>query len=306
MPKNLVDNEEPFTLRLERYGSTLRTETAKAKSRVAAGSRAFPPEAESLTQANTNSPNSSAGGKVNREHLTDRPRRFPRFTVRLVAVAGCVGALFGVQRLRPANQTATSVATQPAPASQKVTWEFPVDGLSWFEDSWGQPRMTGTKYAHTSQGLEIFGAVGTPVLAVVDGVIAKKGTSILGGNKLWLRGKNGSDFYYARIAFNKGVDNQSMVSAGEVIGFIGNVSPDLPTMTIPPVSSSSKSGDGTGPQVDSAVSSRGIGAIHFEYHQAGGSVKNPYSLLQEAYWRKRPAKLPSNRTIIGVIEQPPG
>jgi murein DD-endopeptidase MepM/ murein hydrolase activator NlpD len=306
MPKNLLDSEEPFALRLERYGSTLRTETAKAKSRVAADSRAFPPEAESLTQANTNSPNSSAGGKVNRKHLMDRPRRFPRFAVRLVAVAGCIGAFFGVQRLRPVGQTTTSVATQPAPASQKVTWQFPVDGLSWFEDSWGQPRMTGTKYAHTSQGLEIFGAVGTPVLAVVDGVIAKKGTSILGGNKLWLRGTNGSEFYYARLVFSEGIDNQSMVSAGEVIGFIGNVSPDLPTMTIPRVSSPSKSGDGAGPQVDSAFSSRGIGAIHFEYHRSGGSVKNPYSLLQEAYWRKRPAKLPGYGTIIGVPEQPPG
>jgi murein DD-endopeptidase MepM/ murein hydrolase activator NlpD len=306
MPKNLVDKEDPFALRLERYGSTLRTETAKAKFSLAAASRAFPPETQSLTQANTNSSNSSAGGKVNREHLMDRPRRFPRFAVRLVAIGGCLGALFGVQRLRPVNQAAMSVATQPAPASQKVTWQFPIDGLSWFEDSWGQPRMTGTKYAHTSQGLEIFGAVGTPVLAVVDGVIAKKGTSILGGNKLWLRGKNGCEFYYARIVFNKGIDNQSMVSAGEVIGFIGNVSPDLPTMTIPRVLSPSGSGDRKGPQVDSAVSSRGIGAIHFEYHEAGGSVKNPYSPLQDAYWRKRPAKLPSDRTIIGVIEQPPG
>jgi Peptidase family M23 len=103
--------------------------------------------------------------------------------------------------------------------------------------------MTGTKYAHTSQGVEIFGSVGTPVLAVVDGVIAKKGTSILGGNKLWLQGNNGSEFYYARIDFNQDIENRSAVIAGEVIGFIGSISPDLPIVTIPPASSPSKPGD---------------------------------------------------------------
>ncbi len=133
-------------------------------------------------------------------------------------------------------------------------WVFPVEPPFSFVDTFGAPRMTGTKYAHTHQGTDIFGAQGSPLHAVQRGVILKKGTGVLGGNKLWLKSAvDGTEYYYAHLdAFVEGVENGTVVEAGQVIGFLGRTGNAI---TTPP-------------------------HLHFEIHPENGSVvANPFPTL---------------------------
>ena len=133
-------------------------------------------------------------------------------------------------------------------------WVFPVEPPFSFVDTFGAPRMVGTKYYHLHQGTDIFGAQGSPLHAVQRGVILKKGTGVLGGNKLWLKSAvDGTEYYYAHLdAFVEGVENGTVVEAGQVIGFLGRTGNAI---TTPP-------------------------HVHFEIHPENGSVvANPFPTL---------------------------
>ncbi len=133
-------------------------------------------------------------------------------------------------------------------------WVFPVEPPFSFVDTFGAPRMVGTKYYHLHQGTDIFGAQGSPLHAVQRGVILKKGTGVLGGNKLWLKSAvDGTEYYYAHLdAFVEGVENGTVVEAGQVIGFLGKTGNAI---TTPP-------------------------HVHFEIHPENGSVvANPFPTL---------------------------
>ncbi len=97
---------------------------------------------------------------------------------------------------------------------------FPVSGLTAaaVHSEFGAERDAGRRQ---HEGIDIFAARDTPVLAVVDGV-ARTGTNTLGGNVVWLRGRAfGESFYFAhleRFAF----EGTANVKAGEVIGYVGN------------------------------------------------------------------------------------
>ncbi len=97
---------------------------------------------------------------------------------------------------------------------------FPVSGLTAaaVQSEFGAERDAGRRQ---HEGIDIFAARDTPVLAVVDGV-ARTGTNTLGGNVVWLRGRAfGESFYYAhleRFAF----EGTANVKAGEVLGYVGN------------------------------------------------------------------------------------
>ena len=97
---------------------------------------------------------------------------------------------------------------------------FPVSGLTAaaVQSEFGAARDAGRRQ---HEGIDIFAARDTPVLAVVDGV-ARTGTNTLGGNVVWLRGRAfGESFYYAhleRFAF----EGTANVKAGDVLGYVGN------------------------------------------------------------------------------------
>ena len=96
---------------------------------------------------------------------------------------------------------------------------FPVDGPSGFGDTVGAPRAT-TVWHH---GQDIFAALGAPVLAVADGTLFSVGWNDVGGNRLWLRDRDGNEFYYAHLAaFSPLAVNGGRVLAGDVVGFVGN------------------------------------------------------------------------------------
>ena len=96
---------------------------------------------------------------------------------------------------------------------------FPVYGASSFTDTFGAPRA-GVGWHH---GEDIFAPLGAPLLAVADGTVFSVGWNDLGGYRLWLRDRQGNQFYYAHLsAFSPLAVDGNEVRAGAVIGFVGN------------------------------------------------------------------------------------
>lgn len=129
---------------------------------------------------------------------------------------------------------------------------FPVAGANSFVDTFGAPRMVGTPYYHLHEGTDVFATQGTPLVATNRGVIAKKGVGVLGGNKLWLVAADGTQYYYAHLsAFADGVDDGTIVEAGQVVGYVGS----------------------TGNAVTTPAH------VHFEIHPGGGAAIDPFPIL---------------------------
>jgi hypothetical protein len=116
----------------------------------------------------------------------------------------------------------------PAHLPLKVTppleggpYVFPVTGKSVWGDTYGAPRSEVAGGWH--HGDDIVAMLGTPVVAVADGTLNRVGWDRLGGWGLWVRDRAGDEFYYAHLSgYSKLALLSTRVSAGEVIGFIGN------------------------------------------------------------------------------------
>ena len=97
---------------------------------------------------------------------------------------------------------------------------FPVTGLtaSAVQSEFGAARDAGRR---EHEGIDIFAARNTPVVAVVDGT-AQPGSNALGGNVVWLRGRGvRRSFYYAHLT-RPAFEDTRPVQAGEVVGYVGN------------------------------------------------------------------------------------
>ncbi len=96
---------------------------------------------------------------------------------------------------------------------------FPVYGPSGFSDTYGTPRAD-VSWHH---GDDIFAPLGAPVVAVANGTVFSVGWNHLGGYRLWLRDRQGNQFYYAHLsAYSPLAVNGRHVRAGDVLGFVGN------------------------------------------------------------------------------------
>jgi transglycosylase-like protein/peptidase M23-like protein len=96
---------------------------------------------------------------------------------------------------------------------------FPVYGPVQFSDTFGAARAD-VSWHH---GDDIFAPLGSPILAVADGTLFSVGWNQIGGNRFWLRDREGNYFYYAHLAaFSTLAVDGAKVHAGDVIGFVGN------------------------------------------------------------------------------------
>jgi murein DD-endopeptidase MepM/ murein hydrolase activator NlpD len=103
---------------------------------------------------------------------------------------------------------------------------FPVYGQVGFGNTFGAARAS-TGWHH---GEDVFGQLGQPILAVTDGTIFSVGWNDIGGYRLWLRDRNGNQYYYAHLsAFSSLAVNGREVKAGQVIAFMGNTGEAITT-----------------------------------------------------------------------------
>lgn len=115
-----------------------------------------------------------------------------------------------------------------------------------FGNDFGNPRPGGRRH----QGIDIVAPPGTPVYAAQNGRF-QQNYNDLGGISALVYAGNGDFTYYAHLSSYAGVPNGSQVSAGTMIGHVGNT------------------GNAEG----------GIHHLHFEYHPGGGGATNPYQML---------------------------
>jgi murein DD-endopeptidase MepM/ murein hydrolase activator NlpD len=114
--------------------------------------------------------------------------------------------------------------SQPPTVTPKLTaggYVFPVYGPSSFTDTFGAARSDVSGGWH--HGDDLFAPLGAPILAVTNGTVFSVGWNTIGGNRLWLRDRQGNLFYYAHLsAFAPLAVNGNKVNAGDVLGFVGN------------------------------------------------------------------------------------
>lgn len=132
---------------------------------------------------------------------------------------------------------------------------FPVYGPHNFTDTYGAFRAdTGFH-----EGVDIFAAAGTPVVAVCKGTLNRVGTLTIAGNRLWVKCDKGHDaFFYAHLsAFANDTRAGEHVTPGKVLGFVGSTGDAEQT---PP-------------------------HLHFEVHPHNGPSVDPYPFLRA--WESR-------------------
>jgi murein DD-endopeptidase MepM/ murein hydrolase activator NlpD len=112
------------------------------------------------------------------------------------------------------------------------------------------------------EGNDIFANFGTPVVAVAGGTVHKVGSLPISGNRLWVVMDNGDSFFYAHLsAFSPAAVTGTHVTAGTVLGYVGNTGDAEPT---PP-------------------------HLHFEIHPFGGPAVDPHPFLER--WLSRAGDL---------------
>jgi peptidoglycan LD-endopeptidase LytH len=86
------------------------------------------------------------------------------------------------------------------------------------ESAFGDERDAGRR---THEGIDIFAARGTPVVAVRSGM-AEPGTNALGGTVVWLRDADRRLSYYYAHLDTTAITSTQQVEAGTVLGYVGN------------------------------------------------------------------------------------
>ena len=147
-----------------------------------------------------------------------------------------------------ATQAELLLAQTPATIAGFV---FPVAGPTSFISSFGFCR-SGCSRQH--QGNDLFARAGTPVVAAEDGWVEKIGTNSLGGLTVWTRGRSGYRYYYAHLRDWAPLTIGQEITAGTVVGTVGNTGNAATTPS----------------------------HLHFEIHPGSAGAIDPYPILVRA------------------------
>jgi len=157
-------------------------------------------------------------------------------------------------RTRPRNtvalvKTLTELTELGIPLEQALIegmGRFPVAGLAHYYDDWLNPRFTPKPHLH--EGLDIFADFGTPIRSPDEGVVSQLSDHGAGGTAVWMRGSDGTSYYFAHMLERvEGIRVGMRVEIGTVLGFVG----------------------------DTGNASGGTPHLHFEIHPGGGEAVPP-------------------------------
>ena len=178
--------------------------------------------------------------------------------------SGTAGAVMKLQKARglrvtgkvdAATAAALGLSALPTPSPTPVPTVSmqakPIaPGRCWYVDTWQANRGGGRVHL----GVDIGGAEGTPLQAVVTGRVIRiyrDQPGSLSGNGIKIATADGTYFFYAHLSsFAAGIDVGVPVTAGQVIGYMGR------------------------------TGNAGISHLHFEVHPGGGAAVNPFPYVQ--------------------------
>jgi peptidoglycan LD-endopeptidase LytH len=161
-------------------------------------------------------------------------------------------ATVGPPRLEIAA-TALKPAVRLSQAGEIMFPMNPLPKCALSKTSFGQPRSGG----RTHEGIDLMASLGQEIYAVDNGTITRMTidgapNATLSGNAMYLTMPDKTYYFYAHLsAFADGITAGSVVTRGQLIGYVGDT------------------GD-PGP---------GNYHLHFEVHPKGGDPVNPYPLL---------------------------
>lgn len=90
-----------------------------------------------------------------------------------------------------------------------------------YNNTWGDRRGWGGRRIH--EGTDIFANYNVPIQATAYGVVEIKGWNSYGGWRIGIRDLDNIYHYYAHLSgFEKGIEEGSIVSPGDVIGYCGS------------------------------------------------------------------------------------
>jgi len=153
--------------------------------------------------------------RIRREEEERRRREWlATSTTAVSTTTTTAGGGAGTTTTAPAPTT-TTTTLPPAPPGTLVC---PVDGATTFRDSWGEPRPGGR--SHT--GVDMMATLGTPLVAIENGVIYNPSWHYAGGIGLYIKGDSGDSWYYAHLnGYAAGIQAGTRVAAGQLVGYVG-------------------------------------------------------------------------------------
>ncbi len=86
------------------------------------------------------------------------------------------------------------------------------------KDTWHAARGASRRH----EGIDIFAAKGTPVLAATEGIVLRLEETPVGGKVVWVLGPAGHHHYYAHLDQFATVRAGDRILAGTLLGYVGN------------------------------------------------------------------------------------
>lgn len=162
----------------------------------------------------------------------------------LVFAALCAALVFWQPALLNIPRVIMLVRDEPV-----LPYPVPVEGVRTRQltDQWGAPRSGGRKH----QGIDIFARCGTPIVSATRGLVTRVGTNMLGGRIVRVLGPGGYWHYYAHLSEFGDIREGQLITAGTVLGKVGDT------------------GNAKGTPCH----------LHYGIYSRVGGAKNPYPLL---------------------------